>query len=396
MERHSRWESAQLTSAAAAWLLGLLLFDLVGSGADIIWMVPNARYTKVWSEWRNPNCLSGSVWRPVLDKIDPGDGKLREPILLGDVFEPGPGPPNFPSTMLVIDEDLDSCASATGQVFYPCMEATEETGAGSPVPPLFAMAEWPTNGTLWTAQLGQCSCANEIVTEEGYKCTANAVGSQQPRLDLKEDGYARGQAQMQLKAPLCPDNYHVLGHVGTMAGVPVPDNYKCIHKRLLRRAGDADGNFLYKSETKLAPATEVWSDTAAVNPTIIPEYLGSINVYAPNCGHVACPETITSRMCDNDTVSLGLFYADQYPPMRITASRNPDDVENLAPWVGPRCLVHYRGCNDDCDFELGLSPTEIDVNEETGLSAPAQVRLMMMMRRRRRRRRRRSLRMPEE
>jgi len=101
-------------------------------------------------------------------------------------------------------------------------------------------------------------------------------------------------------------------------------------------------------------------------------------------------------MCDNDTVSLGLFYADQYPPMRITASRNPDDVENLAPWVGPRCLVHYRGCNDDCDFELGLSPTEIDVNEETGLSAPAQVRLMMMMRRQRRRQRRRSLRMAEE
>jgi len=42
-----------------------------------------------------------AVWRPVLDNIDPGDGKKREAILLGDVFMPGPGPPNFPSTMLV-------------------------------------------------------------------------------------------------------------------------------------------------------------------------------------------------------------------------------------------------------------------------------------------------------
>ena len=110
-------------------VLSLALLDLVGKHhAHVIWMVPNSRYTKVWSEWRNPNCLSGSVWRPELDKIDPGDGKLREPILLGDVFMPGTGPPNFPSTMLVLDEDLDSCASATGQVFYPCMEANEHTG----------------------------------------------------------------------------------------------------------------------------------------------------------------------------------------------------------------------------------------------------------------------------
>ena len=113
---------------------------------------------------------------------------------------------------------------------------------------------------------------------------------------------------MQLKAPLCPDNYYVMGHVGTMAGVPVPDNYKCIHKRLLRRAGDANGDFLYKSATPLVPATEVWSENAAANPTIIPEYLQGISVYAPNCGHIACPETlITSRMCDNDTFSLGRY-----------------------------------------------------------------------------------------
>lgn len=37
----------------------------------------------------------------MLDLIDPGDGKKREAILLGDIFMPGRGPPNFPTTMLV-------------------------------------------------------------------------------------------------------------------------------------------------------------------------------------------------------------------------------------------------------------------------------------------------------
>ena len=52
--------------------------------------------------WYDENtCCGDAVWRPVLDQIDPGDGKLREAILLGDIFMAGPGPPNFPATMLV-------------------------------------------------------------------------------------------------------------------------------------------------------------------------------------------------------------------------------------------------------------------------------------------------------
>ena len=36
--------------------------------------------------------------------------------------------------------------------------------------------------------------------------------------------------------------------------------------------------------------TQIWSDTSGVNPTIVPEYRKSINVYTPNCHFVACPE----------------------------------------------------------------------------------------------------------
>lgn len=213
----------------------LCMRSVLDADAAVIWMVPQAKYIEIWSEWRNHNCRLGSVWRPVLDDIDIGDGKLRPPILLGDIFLANAGPPNFPTTLLVFDEQLDSCATAPGQTSYPCMEATEATGEGMQVPFLFAKTEWPLNGTLWTARLGQCVCANQVHVGDGvYKCQENEQGSNQPTLTLREDGYAREQAQFQLKAPLCPANYHVMGHVGTLVGRDVPDNYKCIHKQLLR------------------------------------------------------------------------------------------------------------------------------------------------------------------
>jgi hypothetical protein len=359
----------------------LATWDMLFTHGAVIWMVPRSEYTKVWSEWRNENCRRGSIWRPALDPIDPGDGKARDVIFMGDIFLDGPGPPTFPTTVLVFDEDKESCATQPGQVSYPCMEATEATGGGAKVPILFAKTEWPSNGTLWTARLGQCVCdLMESLPDDKYRCARNSVlpsGSSQPVLSLDEDGYARYQDQLQLRSPLCPANYYVFGHVGSMVGEAVPDNYKCVHKTLMRRAGETDGKNLYKSHVPLGPSAKVWSDVAAANPTTIPEYLSSINVYSPNCGFVACPPTISSRMCDNDTLSLGLFYADQYPPMRITASRNPDDVDNLSPWVGPRCLTHYRSCDehdDNCDFELGISPEVTEENPETGQTQYAQRR----------------------
>ena len=273
-------------------------------------------------------------------------------------------------------------ASTFSRAFPPPL--SEASGRGSKVPPLFAKTEWTANGTLWSARLSQCVCGQERCAEGGEgacTCAANSVapaGSRQPKLTMEEDGFARAQLQIELRSPLCPERYHVLGHVASIVGVAVPDNYKCIHQRLLRRAGDAQGNTLYKSHVPLDPLeprqpVSIWSDTSSVNPTIIPEYLAPINIYVPNCHFVACPETTSFGLCENDTTSQGLFYADRYPPMRITASRNPDDVENLAPWVGPRCLTHYRACDDDCDYELGLSPVHEDPDSD-GIMQPAQRR----------------------
>ena len=91
---------------------------------------------------------------------------------------------------------------------------------------VFRLRDHPDNGSV---------CANQVHVGDGvYKCQENEQGSNQPTLTLREDGYAREQAQFQLKAPLCPANYHVMGHVGTLVGRDVPDNYKCIHKQLLR------------------------------------------------------------------------------------------------------------------------------------------------------------------
>ena len=75
----------------------------------VLWMVPNSNYIRIWREWRNPTCSLGSVWCPSLKKVDPGDGKLRPVIgviLLGDIFDTGSGPPNFPTNLLVYDDTL--------------------------------------------------------------------------------------------------------------------------------------------------------------------------------------------------------------------------------------------------------------------------------------------------
>ena len=167
-----------------------------------------------------------------------------------------------------------------------------------------------------------------------------------------------------------PDTHREQGCACTSRQVATGDNHT--HTR---RAGDPQGNNLYTSHVPLGPPTKLWSDTAVANPTVLPEYLQRINVYSPNCGFIGCPYPgFTGRVCDNDTISQGLFYADQYPPMRITASRNPDDLENLAPWVGPRCLTHYRACDDDCDYELGVSQTVQELNEAAGTMQKAQRR----------------------
>ena len=73
---------------------------------DVVWMVPNSNYIRIWREWRNPSCSLGSFWCPSLEKVDPGDGKLRPVILLGDIFDAGSGTPNFPTTLLVYDDTL--------------------------------------------------------------------------------------------------------------------------------------------------------------------------------------------------------------------------------------------------------------------------------------------------
>ena len=319
-----------------------------------IFLVPVSDYTLVWKEWRNLVCTSASVWRPVLNAVDVGTGKMVTPILLGDIFMPNQGPPNFVSTVLAIDEELNACPQG-----YGCILATAETGQGTPVPPLFAKAEFPESSTVWDSKVSQCICANTSVSSSGIKsCIQNAARSVQPMLTLEENGYVRDQVQFVIKAPLCPTDYYVLGHVGTTEGVPPPANYQCIHKRLLRRAGRADGSKLYKSWLPLSNGTAVWTTDPNENTTVRPEYSKPISVYYPNCGFQGCPSLISPDVsCDNDTISQGLFYAGTSLPMRITASKNPNDLANLAPPVGPRCLVHYRYCTDNCDTELGTSST---------------------------------------
>jgi len=319
-----------------------------------IFLVPVSEYTLVWKEWRNLACTPASVWRPVLNPIDVGTGKNLTAILLGDIFMPNEGPPNFVATVLAVDDTLDACPPG-----YGCILATPETGQGVSVPPLFAKAEFPESSTVWDSKVAQCICANTTVNAAGVSsCVMNAASSVQPMLTLEETGYVRDQNQFVIKSPLCPTDYYVLGHVGTIDGVLPPANYQCIHKRLLRRAGNEDGSSLYKSSTPLSNATAAWMTDPNDKVSFLPEYAKPIAVYYPNCGFQGCPSLVAPDLsCDNDTISQGLFYAGTSPPMRITASKNPNDLANLAPAVGPRCLVHYRYCTDNCDSDLGTSST---------------------------------------
>lgn len=136
----------------------------------------------------------------------------------------------------------------------------------------------------------------------------------------------------------------------------MPPNYKCLHQRLLRRAGsDASDMYLdaqrYIGDPAPRRKATVWTSRQTDNPTIVPEFFEDVKIFVPNCGFPACDDPFDS--CRNDTISQGLFYAGTSPPLRITASRNPDDFANLAPMVGPRCFVPYRHCDEDCDTELG-------------------------------------------
>jgi hypothetical protein len=99
---HMKWVGRLVLS-----LLCLVLEQpTIYTHAAVVWMVPNSNYIRIWREWRNPACSLGSVWRPSLEKVDPGDGKHRPVILLGDIFDAGSGPPNFPTTLLVYDDTL--------------------------------------------------------------------------------------------------------------------------------------------------------------------------------------------------------------------------------------------------------------------------------------------------